>query len=1571
MATSQKDQIQSLIADIERALGKERPKTPWVKTSDTEPQREALARAQAYLMSLQQSFDAPGGWGPVDPSTGQIAAQPATPVVSAPASNASADNVLQALLTEMKFLKSSALEPLRLEMDSLREERDRLNAEVKTLAEQRNQAKLDTQEAQLARIQAESMPVVASEATSQSGSQAIDEDQLNQFLQVLMARIQENLSVQVTDTLSQLETEHSATMAKLTAATEIEILELKPTGQSTEQIEEMRQLQSRSDQLLANIDSTLQRMFETLQTNIDSYQISLNEGIDNMHSLGRQGEVIVRSLVDHLTQQLGQTTPPEPAFYPGSVNTLADATDFSVEPTADTVSSLNEILPAEILPATSNTAADVVVAEQIRSAAVSPSDSSQTQTNADTTPPATPEVVPEAPSVVPAVFPEAPVDNTAQLAEQLIAEGTDDAIDSSAEDFIREDGTIDLDLLKLDIDRTEDDPSLSRDDLMIDSAVADAQVAAQEVDLDIEEKVTPTANAAFLADLTFDDLVVDSEIVAQNADIEANADANADVSVENDTRGDADENVAPEPTLSAILPDLSFNDSDIDEDSDTAESSNAESSSAESSDAETATRGEPSVASEPEADETPEDTAGDTNEEKLESAFVPDPPEDDPLAELPSDEQDSKQPQDQTVTSNLMADEDIDAVLADDLIAVIAAANEEAERTAIETVDGDLDELTSDLEESVVFDADLPPLSVLGDAATPPESASIPDLPDSDVDPSTARDSEQTPVSETAQSVSEPTSDQSASTAPQFPPDAPQPDEIPIAAAISTQPTTDITQFPPTEALEASLTELESEGNTEVRSEDSSTEDSSTEDSSTEDSSTFDDLEDLINDDAANTELPANTVENKTVTELPPVDFDDDLDFFQTASPTADTPATEPAPERSPTEGDVAPIPELPNAAGIAGAVGAAAVAAGGLSQAAATSSVESEPVDQAVATPADQADAPVDISDAPYNQGPTNDEGDDDPTGGEPADWFLGIDFGATGLSAVLINQRGEQVYPLCWNVEGDSAANRFRLPTVVQLRAQPSDGYQLGQVGPVALQQSAPLLRNLKLMVKAGIPDNAANAPWMQWADHVALPLTSLQSSIVDLLKTLNSEQMSCQAVGITRNALRRALADLKGVVVGYPTNWPDTYSFNLREAVLSAGLVSSPEQVFFVEEAIAALLSALPAPKVANDIPENQQPGLYNCNWSGGTVVISAGAVLTETAVANLPDELEQLSYQDFAMRGYTYAGDGIDQDIICQLLHLPLQTQGTDDEPQDSAGTGNWASLGRDEIPLPQPGEADRVVRHRLRQRLNNSPLGREVVLAARELKVALQEEEEVEVELGNSTWIVTRQDLETKVFLPYIQRVNRQVNALLSKKDLAAQNIKQVVCTGGSASLGAIARWLRQKFPNATIIQDTYSGEYSNSCSRVAYGLANLCQYPKVLDSNRHQYNDYFLLLELLRILPEQPLPAGGILHLLEQRGINAQACQAHVLALIEGHLPPGLVPTSGDRPLISAQSSDIETYKALSELPLFRKQGGQIYIADPKQGERLRSHLETLLSTKAQSLGEPMTTESLTAAASV
>ncbi len=1445
--TSQKDQIQSLIADIEQVLSREKPRTPWIKASETEPQRQALVRAQAYLMSLQQSFEAPGGWGPVDPTTGQFATvRSSAPTVgtteietadkealdaeSGAASDldASAETVMQALLTEMKFLKSSALQPLRLEMDSLRADRDLLAQDVKELSEQRNEVLEELNQARLDRAQLESAQVVGLQGTDRIDIDRvdIDEAQLNQFLQMLMSRLQENLSTQVTQTLDQLESEHSQAMAKLTAATEIEILELKPSGQ----IEEIRQIQSRSDQLLANIDSTLQRMFETLQTNIDSYQISLNEGIENMHSLGRQGEVIVRSLVDHLTQQLGQTVPPEPAFYPARSTPLIN----EARSNADTVSSLNEILPAN----------SAFVDESWYSASsVDDLDASYVATNPSIT-----DLSATDPSVTNAsttdllsteslslddmsVVDTSPAESSSigQFSESQFSENEADssAAAYASEDFIREDGTIDIDLLKLDIDRTEEDSTLTRDDLMIDAAAADAQVADAETDLDVEAQVKPTADAAFLADLTFDDLVIDSETIGSEttglemADSEvADAEvampdflANSEEPIDPTNSAFEDSSLVGPPAtasnleLEAILPDLESSPSAT---SDVADSS---------TEVDVFLEGNFAL----------EETA-----ERPESAAVPDLP-----------------------------DSEVDGVLSDDLIAALEGNSRAAEEAAME-VDTNMDIATSDLEEVVVSDEDLSAIAFSYQTDLPLESALVPDLPD---------EAEETQVDETRAEETQ-----------------------------ANEPQVDDTQANLWETSEPRIS---------------------------------------LGPDSLNRELNQEPLEQEPL-EQEPLEEQELLeqDILDQESLDQGNIGRTSLNQRS--------IPELPN------------VSSGFANQGlglANTAGVAMTKVEGGIRMP----------------QPPEDDDGDDDPTNGEPADWFLGIDLGATGISAVLINRRGDQVYPLCWNVSGDRETNRFRLPAVAQVDLNSPTGSQLGIIGPTALRQSAPLLRNLKLMAKAGIPNDQSSEPRMQWADHVALPLTTLQSAIVELIATLNSNRTSCRAVGLKSTALRRALVDLKGVIVGYPTNWPDTYSFNIREAVLSAGLVSSPDHIFFVEEAIAALLSALPAPESASDVPENQQPGLYNCNWSGGTVIISAGAILTETAVVNLPAELDQLSYQDFSMRGYNYAGDAIDQDIICQLLHLtPPATQarpaGYSPNRAVLDDIGRWETLGLDKVALPQPGEADRATRYRLGQRLNDSQLGREALLAAREIKLALQEEEEVEVEFGDYTWIITRRDLEARVLTPYIQRISRQVNALLSKNNLATQSVKQVVCTGGSASLGMIAQWLRQKFPNATIIQDTYTGEYSNSCSRVAYGLANLCHYPKVLDANRHQYNDYFLLLELLRILPEQPLPAGGILHMLEQRGIDTQACQAHVLALIEGHLPPGLVPTSGDRPLISAQSSDIATYRALSELPVFRKQGGQIYIADTQQGERLRSHLEGILETKAQSLSEPMTTAPLTSA---
>ena len=1366
--TSQKDQIQSLINDIGRALSAQRSNKPWVRASDVEPQREALARAQDYLRSLQQTFEAPGGWGPVDPSTGQIAesegaiAQNSPEGVSeassqgnrprserfgqfsgqsvsvqpADADGQSADSVLQALLTEMRYLKSSALEPLRLEMDELRQKRDRLQQEVESLDQQRESSLVPT-----------------------DGS-AVSEAQLNDFLTALMGRLQENLTAQVGQTLGQLEADHAEAIAKLAAADD-EVLQLRGSGQ----IEELRQLQGRSDQLLVNIDSTLQRMFETLQQNINSYQLSLNEGIENMHSLGRQGEVIVRSLVDHLTQQLGQTTPPEPAFFPTRSAAVplvlvdeerdsfgeTEATDDSM---SDTVSSLNEILP--------DLTSDPEVAEPDFDSLSDVEAREETQPDADS------------------------------------AVQSDVQSDVQPEDCIREDGTIDLDLLKLDIDREEGD-AIAPEDVMVDAALADAQVAATESeDPEIEAKVTPTAESLYLADLTFDDLTADPNPTFELAENESPA---------------AESPAADEPAVDEPA---------VDEQADVSE--------------------EPTEA--PVAEESADVGARTAEQEMPESSLVPDIPdtEDDPLIDslpLPGESDDQ---------------------LSEDLAAELASVSHEAEIAATESIDGNLDALTSDLEEAVLFEEEVPTPDLLPETADPLDSAQIPDQPH----------------------------DEEAS-----------------------------------DALHSSLADIEA-------------------------------LEtDASETGASETDAPGDLVNTADAAIVPtedaplsPTDFDDDLDFYRAES---DDSATEDVvTEDAVTEDAVTEDAVTENA--IVDSAVATPLLEPPFSGATSPTPAVAEPIDPF---------ATADLERLP-------DEGlplDPDETVPDDSRWFLGVDVGTTGLSAVLINQLGDQVYPLCWNTAGDES-ERFRLPAIAQMagqdRAQPGFGNQIGEVGIAALQSDDnKLLRHIKPLLKVGIPHGSSGEPWVQWSEQTAMPLQEVQSALSELLKSLNATRASCRAIGLDDSVLRRVLANLTGVVVGYPTNWPDTYSLNIREAVLSAGLVERGEQVFFVEEVIAALLSALPDPKMDSADIDDQQPGLYNCEWSGGTIVLSAGATLTEAAVANLPEDLEQLSYGDFAMRSFGYAGDSLDQDIICQLLQAAVastEVKGGDDAVAEDE---SWFGLGLNNLTLPQPGEADRAKRYRLRQRLNSSALGRRAIAVAQQLKIDLQEAAQSEVTLGDRTWTVKRKDLETKVFLPYIQRINRQINALLSQSDMSAEAVKQVVCTGGSASLSAIARWLRQKFPNATIIQDTYSGEYSNSCSRVAYGLANMCNYPHVLDSNRHQYSDYFLLLELLRILPDQPLPAGGILHLLEQRGIDTRACQSHILALIEGHLPPGFVPIESDRPLISAQSPDIPTYEAISELPLFRKQGGQIYIADAEQGERLRQHLENILAGKAQMLNEP------------
>ncbi|HIK43949.1 MAG TPA: hypothetical protein IGR64_03575, partial [Leptolyngbyaceae cyanobacterium M65_K2018_010] len=615
------------------------------------------------------------------------------------------------------------------------------------------------------------------------------------------------------------------------------------------------------------------------------------------------------------------------------------------------------------------------------------------------------------------------------------------------------------------------------------------------------------------------------------------------------------------------------------------------------------------------------------------------------------------------------------------------------------------------------------------------------------------------------------------------------------------------------------------------------------------------------------------------------------------------------------------------------------------------------------------------------------------------PSQWFLGLDVGTTGLSAVLLERQTGQVYPLYWvdnSISGLTADKFFRLPALASVQLADPGDYRIQSVGSSALtfnwaaldtpEPTTLVLKGLKPLLKLGVPRAAGETevaqPQIQWSDSVRLPLQAFQAGLEGLLATLPQSgqpgaAFSVGAVGLEPTALAGVLGQLEGVIVSYPANWPDTYTFNLREAVLGAGLIPNAADIYFIEDAIAATLSGLPdpaAPSAAGQSQSIQQQTLYGCNWVGGTVVISAGATVTELALVNLPEDLTDLGYDEFALHSMAYAGDAIDLDIICQLLHPLERRQGRSDSgspasPDATGGWGwqaampeldqaHWADLDLESLDFPRPAEPDLARRQKLMQRLEDSPLGQSVLDAARHLKIILQHQPQFELKLADQQWVVRSKDLEDRIILPYIQRINGHLNRLLSEVGLSSQGINQVLCTGGSASVPKLARWLRQKFPNATIVQDTYHSDRPPSCSRVAYGLVNLVRYPQVLDLTRHQYSDMFLLMELLRTFPDQPMPLEGIWHLLKEKGLNVQACESHLMALLEGRLPPGLLPMASNSPLIQPVTDDVVT--ALAAQPLFSQPNQQVYVPNPQPCQLLQAYLERLLADKRQTLAEPL-----------
>jgi len=351
--TSQKDQIQALIADIDAVLQRTTARLPWVMSGEVTQQRQMLERVRNYLVALQRRLavqEIPSQTGArSDLLAHDIHYQQPTHIPRSAdfqESNAQpvdAQQMLETVMQEMGYLRANLIQPLQTDVESLHQQRESLRQEIQQLEAQRQGYGLHQHQATQQQIIAE-------------------------FLQVLMARLQETLSQQVLQTLKTLSNqslpqgENALLSGSGSAIVPVPNSSQQPLGQP-------RPFQSDSDQLVVNLDATLKLVFESLERNVQAYQESLAQGLERMHSLGQQGELMVAAIVEQLAQQLKQKTSahlqsaavpdlkPEPEINKSEVNQDSDLSvtaPTSPEPpgppTVETLSDLKLPYPGAELP---------------------------------------------------------------------------------------------------------------------------------------------------------------------------------------------------------------------------------------------------------------------------------------------------------------------------------------------------------------------------------------------------------------------------------------------------------------------------------------------------------------------------------------------------------------------------------------------------------------------------------------------------------------------------------------------------------------------------------------------------------------------------------------------------------------------------------------------------------------------------------------------------------------------------------------------------------------------------------------------------------------------------------------------------------------------------------------------------------------------------------------------------------------------------------------------------------------------------------------------------------------------
>ena len=255
--TSRKD-IQSLIDEIDGILPKAGFRLPWSRRTDAASYDQLLERVRRHLVSLEQNSS--------------IAPEERSHQTSQPEV---VQQVVQAVSQEINSLRADLQGTLQTELAELRQQRDFLVQEIRQLDKKEQEIKAQNR-------------------------LSLDQQQfISEISQKLVNRCVEALNQQLGEIIA------NQTAAELDPSTS-ESGKTKPVITSLEQLEQLKQIQFGSDQLLKTLDNNQQVIFETLQSNLRAYQESLSQGLEKMYNLGSQGEIIFAELIERLRQPLAE-----------------------------------------------------------------------------------------------------------------------------------------------------------------------------------------------------------------------------------------------------------------------------------------------------------------------------------------------------------------------------------------------------------------------------------------------------------------------------------------------------------------------------------------------------------------------------------------------------------------------------------------------------------------------------------------------------------------------------------------------------------------------------------------------------------------------------------------------------------------------------------------------------------------------------------------------------------------------------------------------------------------------------------------------------------------------------------------------------------------------------------------------------------------------------------------------------------------------------------------------------------------------------------------------------------------